>query len=147
MVGLRCRWSHRTNRDNLHIGQPYSLNINNSSSWFGDRAGTAILFFPGRSDSEELEFLICECYTLSSMVIQMSQASHWKDRLGVVEDTMRSISQQSDPQELVRSYGERMQQLMQIDRRLSLSRRDLNHPEFRITRSTTWEQSVNPWSE
>ena len=77
----------------------------------------------------------------------MSQVSHWKDRLAVVEDTMRSISQESDPQELVRSYGERIQQLMPIDRRLSLSRRDLKHPEFRITRSTTWEQSVNPWSE
>ncbi|MEJ7591306.1 MAG: hypothetical protein WKF77_07140 [Planctomycetaceae bacterium] len=77
----------------------------------------------------------------------MSQVSHWKDRLAVIEDTMRSISQQSDPQELVRTYGERIQRLMPIDHRLSLSRRDLNHPEFRITRSTTWKQSVNPWSE
>jgi hypothetical protein len=77
----------------------------------------------------------------------MSQVSHWKDRLTVVEDAMRSISQESDPQELVQSYGQKIQQLMPIDRRLSLSRRDLNHPEFRITRSTTWEQSINPWSE
>ncbi len=77
----------------------------------------------------------------------MSQVSHWKDRLAVVEDTMRTISQQTDPQELVRSYGERIQKLTPVDRRLSLSRRDLDHPDYRITRSTAWENSINPWTE
>lgn len=77
----------------------------------------------------------------------MTEPTHWKDRLGIVEDMMRTISLQSDPQELVRSYGERIQQLMPIDRRLSLSRRELESPGFRITRSTTWTETINPWSE
>lgn len=77
----------------------------------------------------------------------MSQVSHWKDRLAAVEETMRTISRQTDPQKLVQSYGERIQQLTPIARRLSLSRRDLDQPAFRITRSTTWEESINPWSE
>lgn len=119
----------------------------NHASWFGDRAGTAILLFRCQSDSKRFPFSAGEHCTSVSVAIQMLQVSNWKDRLAVVEDTMRSISQESDPQELVRSYGQRIQQLMPIDRRLSLSRRDLKHPEFRITRSTTWEQSVNPWSE
>lgn len=77
----------------------------------------------------------------------MTAPTHWKDRLAIVEDTMRTISLQTDPQELVRSYGERIQQLTPIDRRLSLSRRELDRPSFRITRSTTWTESINPWSE
>lgn len=77
----------------------------------------------------------------------MTEQTYWKDRLAIVEDTMRTISRQSDPQELVRTYGERIQQLTPIDRRLSLSRRELDHPSFRITRSTTWTESINPWSE
>src|ERR1700741_5276229 len=77
----------------------------------------------------------------------MTAQNHWKDRLALLEDTMRTISLQSDPQELVRTYGERIQQLTPIDRRLSLSRRELDRPSFRITRSTTWTESINPWSE
>lgn len=77
----------------------------------------------------------------------MSNVPSWKERLVVVEETMRTISLESDPQELVRRYGERIQSLMPIDRRLSLSRRDLDAPHFRITRSTTWSQSPNPWTE
>jgi sigma-B regulation protein RsbU (phosphoserine phosphatase) len=77
----------------------------------------------------------------------MSESTHWKDRLAIVEDTMRAVSLQSDPQELVRSYAERMQKLTPIDRRLSLSRRNLESPRFRITRSTTWTDEINPWSE
>jgi len=71
----------------------------------------------------------------------------WNERLAIVEDTMRTISQQTDPQELVRTYGEKLRQLTPVDRRISLSRRDLQKPFFRITRSTTWETEIDPWAQ
>src|SRR5579859_2033832 len=71
----------------------------------------------------------------------------WQQRLSLIEETMRDMSRHTDPQEMVRAYGRRMQQLIAIDRRISLSRRGLAHPYFRITRSTTWTEEVNPWKD
>ena len=36
---------------------------------------------------------------------------------------------------------------MPSHRRISLSRRGLAYPQFRITRSTTWSEDVNPWED
>lgn len=71
----------------------------------------------------------------------------WQQRLAQIVDMMREMSRQTDPQEMVRSYGERVRHLLPTDRRISLSRRGLTAPQFRITRSTTWTESVNPWKE
>lgn len=71
----------------------------------------------------------------------------WRERLAIIVDTMRDMSRQTDPQQMVRTYAERMRALVHIDRRLSLSRRGLETPAFRITRSTTWERDINPWKE
>ncbi|MFO0903362.1 MAG: PP2C family protein-serine/threonine phosphatase [Pirellulales bacterium] len=71
----------------------------------------------------------------------------WKERLDAVIETMRDMSQQTDPQAMVRAYSERMLKLLPIDRRISLSRRGLSHPQYRVTRSSTWEHDVNPWKE
>jgi sigma-B regulation protein RsbU (phosphoserine phosphatase) len=38
-----------------------------------------------------------------------------------------------------------MRQIMPVDRHISLSRRDLEYPQVRITRSSTWSEDVNPW--
>jgi sigma-B regulation protein RsbU (phosphoserine phosphatase) len=57
------------------------------------------------------------------------------------------MSRQTDPQEMVRSYGERMRRLLPSDGRISLSRRGLTAPKYRITRSTTWAENINPWKE
>jgi sigma-B regulation protein RsbU (phosphoserine phosphatase) len=65
----------------------------------------------------------------------------------LIEDLMRDMSQHTDPQAMVRAYGERMRQLLPLGRRLSLSRRGLTYPHYRITRSTTWADEVNPWKE
>ncbi len=48
---------------------------------------------------------------------------------------------------MVRSYARRMQQLMPVDRRISLSRRGLKHPQVRVTRFSEWEEEINPWKE
>jgi phosphoserine phosphatase RsbU/P len=71
----------------------------------------------------------------------------WRDKLAIIVETMRDMSRHTDPQEMVRAYGKRIQQFLPIDRRLSLSRRGLAKPHFRITRSTTWSEEVNPWQD
>ena len=71
----------------------------------------------------------------------------WQDKLEVIVDMMRDMSRQTDPQAMVRSYGEKIQQLLAVDRRMSLSRRGLDAPCYRITRSTTWTDNINPWAE
>lgn len=71
----------------------------------------------------------------------------WPDRLAHIVDTMRELSRQSDPQEMVRTYAERMRGSIESDRTVSLSRRDMARPWYRITRSTTWSHPVNPWKE
>ena len=60
---------------------------------------------------------------------------------------MREISRQTDPQVIAHIYGQRMRQLMPMDRFVSLSRRELDRPQFRITRSSLWKEEVNPWKE
>jgi sigma-B regulation protein RsbU (phosphoserine phosphatase) len=70
-----------------------------------------------------------------------------QERLKVVVETMREMSRQTDPQAMVRAYVEKIRQIVPIDRGISLSRRDLKGPQFRITRSTTWKEAINPWKE
>lgn len=67
------------------------------------------------------------------------------ERLEYVLSMMREISRQTDPQTLVRYYGSRMRQVIPSDAGISLSRRDLAFPHYRITRSTRWENVINPW--
>jgi sigma-B regulation protein RsbU (phosphoserine phosphatase) len=71
----------------------------------------------------------------------------WQSRLALIVDMMRDISRQTDPQEMVRSYGKRLRQLLPLDGSVSLSRRGLAAPQYRITRSTTWREPVNPWKQ
>src|SRR5438552_2810081 len=71
----------------------------------------------------------------------------WKDRLAIIVETMRDMSRQTDPQEMVRAYGRRVRLLYPADRFLALSRRDLDPPKYRITRSSMWKEEINPWKE
>src|SRR5438445_2316906 len=71
----------------------------------------------------------------------------WQNRLAVIVDTMREISRQTDPQAMVRTYGQRMRQFVPVDGSISLSRRGLTFPRYRITRSSTWREVINPWKE
>jgi sigma-B regulation protein RsbU (phosphoserine phosphatase) len=76
-----------------------------------------------------------------------AKALSWRERLAIIVDTMREISLQTDPQAISRTYAGRMRKLLPIDRFMSLSRRDLRAPEFRITRCSLWTEEVNPWKE
>jgi len=71
----------------------------------------------------------------------------WQYRLAQIAEMMREMSLQDDPQSMVRTYGARVRKLMPSDRWISLSRRGLEPPWYRITRSSTWSEPVDPWKE
>jgi sigma-B regulation protein RsbU (phosphoserine phosphatase) len=71
----------------------------------------------------------------------------WRERLRVIVEAMREVSRQTDPMEMSRVYSQRMRRLRPIDRVVTLSRRDLAAPRFRVTRSTQWAEPINPWKE
>ncbi|RJP32335.1 MAG: serine/threonine-protein phosphatase [Phycisphaerales bacterium] len=68
-------------------------------------------------------------------------------RLQLATDMMREISVQTDPQEMVRAFGRRMESWIRRDRVVSLSRRGLAAPKYYVTRSSTWTERVNPWTQ
>jgi sigma-B regulation protein RsbU (phosphoserine phosphatase) len=80
-------------------------------------------------------------------ILPLDSDADWCRRLNAVIQTMREMSRQTDPQEMVRSYARRMQQLLPVDRRLSLSRRGLTFPYVRVTRFSEWEDESHPWKE
>lgn len=69
------------------------------------------------------------------------------ERMEVIMATMREMSSQTDAQEMSRAYHKRMQDLIPVDRLISLSRRGLSNGQFRVTRNSDWKQSINPWKE
>lgn len=71
----------------------------------------------------------------------------WQQRLAHVIDTMREMSGHTDPQAMVQAYGKKVRQLIPVDGSISLSRRGLSSPQYRITRSSRWVDQVNPWKE
>ncbi len=71
----------------------------------------------------------------------------WQERLTGIVEAMREMSLQTDPLEMVQAYGSRVRAWMPADRWLSLSRRGLESPEYRITRSSTWTETIDPWKE
>ncbi|HLL89445.1 MAG TPA: PP2C family protein-serine/threonine phosphatase [Tepidisphaeraceae bacterium] len=76
--------------------------------------------------------------------------AHWRERAAYITDVMREMSRQSDPQTMVRTYGQRMREIFPVDRFVSLSRRGLERPQVRVTRTTEWEKAgrdVNPWAQ
>lgn len=77
----------------------------------------------------------------------LEDSSAWEERLAFIVDTVREMSQITDPQELVQSYGARMEKIMSIDGMVALSRRNLPFPRYRITRSSRWEVAIDPWKE
>ncbi len=70
------------------------------------------------------------------------------EQLAYVVETMRAMSRQTDPQRMVREYGDRVRRLLDIDRFVSLSRRDVARPDVLVTRSSLGDPTaVNPWTE
>src|SRR5262245_16876057 len=70
-----------------------------------------------------------------------------EERMAFIVATMREMSTQTDPVEMRRLYAERMRLVLPTDGHLSLSRRDLEWPQYRVTRSSRWTQDINPWKQ
>ncbi len=71
----------------------------------------------------------------------------WKQRLDFVVEMMREMSSNTDPQQMVQAYIRKIRVLIPADRWMAISRRDLQAPNFRITRSDMWDSPVNPWTD
>jgi len=76
-----------------------------------------------------------------------TEQRNWRARLTVSVAVMRELSQYSDPQEMHAVFTRRMSQLFPVSRQLSISRRGLRSPQFRVTRFNLWTEPVNPWKE
>ena len=74
-------------------------------------------------------------------------STDWRRNLDHIVDTMREMSLQDDPQAMVGVYGRRMRQFQQTDGFVALSRRGLEYPKYRVTRSSLWEAPIDPWKE
>jgi sigma-B regulation protein RsbU (phosphoserine phosphatase) len=72
---------------------------------------------------------------------------NWRARLAISVDLMRELSRYTDPDETYQVFARRMTQLFPTDRQLSLSRRGLRPPEFRVTRFSQWDRPLNPYRD
>lgn len=68
-----------------------------------------------------------------------------KLHLEATVEMLRELSRQVDPQKLVEIFRHRSANLPDGEYLLSLSRRGLNAPWYRITRHADWPLSFNPW--
>jgi phosphoserine phosphatase RsbU/P len=68
-------------------------------------------------------------------------------RLDRLHALVRELSAQDDPERLVRVFSRYADLLAPRDGVVSVSRRDLDPPWYRITRSSRWPEPVNPWTE
>lgn len=64
----------------------------------------------------------------------------WQQRLEFVVATMREVSRENDPNRMVVAYSRRMQSIVRLDGTHALSRRGLEYPYYRITRSSLWKR-------
>ena len=76
-----------------------------------------------------------------------TNAGDTDQRLSEVVGVMREMSLLSDPEEVVRAYGSWIRGMINADAFVSLSRRDLEYPKYRITRASRWTEPINPWTE
>ncbi len=76
---------------------------------------------------------------------RLSRHPDWQNRLAEVTEMMRELSAQTEPQEMVRRYRERMRNMFPVDSFVSISRRGLEKPKYMITRASIWDEEIDPW--
>lgn len=85
-------------------------------------------------------------FPLSSLRMP-DEPADWQDRLAHVVEMMRDISGRTEPEDMVRAYTTHMARYRPGDAMVSVSRRNLEAPWYRITRSTMWKHRIDPWRE
>ncbi|MFN0010927.1 MAG: PP2C family protein-serine/threonine phosphatase [Phycisphaerales bacterium] len=72
----------------------------------------------------------------------------WAERLARVDEMMRDMSAHTDPQAMVQQYGRRVREFFGTTDFVSLSRRGVQPPFFRVTRSSKWQgRAIDPWKD
>jgi sigma-B regulation protein RsbU (phosphoserine phosphatase) len=72
---------------------------------------------------------------------------NWRARLAISVDMMRELSRYTDPDEMYHVFARRMTQLYPTSRQVSLTRRGLSAPDFRVTRFNLWKERLNPYRD
>lgn len=85
-------------------------------------------------------------FPLSSLRMPGEPAG-WQQRLVHVVEMMRDISTRTEPSDMVRAYTRHMERYRPGDALISLSRRKLQSPWYRVTRASAWTEHIDPWRE
>src|SRR6516225_9000435 len=76
-----------------------------------------------------------------------TEPRNWRARLAMSVEVMKELSRYSDPLEMYQVFARRMAQWLPVTRQLSISRRGLRHPSYRVTRFSLWKEPINPWKQ
>src|SRR5262249_3011088 len=76
-----------------------------------------------------------------------TEPRNWRARLAVSGGGMEEISRPSDPPGRHGVFLRARAPLCAVSRQLSISRRGLRFPQYRVTRFNLWTDPVNPWKE
>jgi sigma-B regulation protein RsbU (phosphoserine phosphatase) len=71
----------------------------------------------------------------------------WQDELAIIDRVMKSVSDITDPEEMVSVYWQGIAELLPIEHFLALSRRQVKPPDYIITRSSRFAEELNPWTQ
>lgn len=71
----------------------------------------------------------------------------WQEELEIIDRTMRSISGITNPEELVGAYWNGIGELVPIGHFVALSRRNVEPPNYLITRSSRFTEDINPFTD
>ncbi|MBB6428573.1 PP2C family protein-serine/threonine phosphatase [Algisphaera agarilytica] len=69
------------------------------------------------------------------------------DKLTAMVEMVRELSAQTDAQQMVSDFGDRFRRMFTYEGFIALSRRGLESPWYRITRSSLWTTPINPWKQ
>lgn len=92
-------------------------------------------------DCARITIALCEEHTM------LRERLPWRQELEIIDRTMKAISGVTDPEELVEIYWNGIGDLIQIDDYCALSRRNVDPPDFLITRSSRFKEHLNPWTQ
>lgn len=84
---------------------------------------------------------------MSDLGNESGGAADWERRLSDIMRMMRETSEQTDPQAMVAAYSRHVRSMVPVDAFVSMSRRDLDPPKYRITRYSGWTEKINPWQQ
>src|SRR5690349_9622718 len=71
----------------------------------------------------------------------------WREELVIIDRTMKAISSVSDPEDLVDAYWNGIGELVSIGNYVAVSRRNIEPPQYLVTRSSRFTEYFNPWTQ